>query len=1818
MKKFLLTFMALAMFAINVAYAVNVKVEMSTTSPTMTLTDKVTGNAVDIGEPANRVYTFDAPTGAYVLTAYGTNGTTVNGTIVINVTDEADQEFKVLTNTIYATNSNWQVDTDYTIEVTVCTREGVKQEITIGNSTTAGRKTFLALNGNSYIAALIPSEAHQAEDYMTLYKQGTLTNGVTVSGAIPQGTDYTVTVPADAEFFMGMKMTHYIAFTKIEPKAVENEGDSKKLTYRLANGQVYNYRTWKSGGLTQGGYFTMNADETKRPTLVFTNTDYEAFGAKTIKHDVQWNGGYETGDIFVNINERGHLKLNVGDTFDALAMRTWQLTDNSTNNYFIEPDFHYTVIGVDGTPSNDVITIEQAAADPWATIKAIGNGTAIVLVTYDAIGLNYYSGTNKSPYMGGEYWSAIWPENTAAYVVTVGGGATAIDPNMTINEGYNEDTKKVAGQYVDAEHDVFYYLDTEEGFAYTFKPTGVENVELAYPTIGEQMATYTGFGTTGVTKNEEDGSYTVLLKEGRQIVRLTDAAGNAVYQVLTAKKCHRDITNVTRKGSKTFIPGDQVKIQYSGLRHPANKLAGIHNFSAYVTYNGVPNGTSLILGSGQYTFGSAPSAQNVTVTIPNDGSTELVMNEGVLQVTGYGDPIGNHRKTNRITGRAPNFTAIAHKTYFGAIPEVRLPISEAKQFIIRLLCEQEGVNYTLTRNGEAVTLNDDGTYTGTYGDYALTASKNGYRCYRHIYTIADEAEGEQTFNVVLTPADVATWDGQTETEPAAVEDVYQIGTGAELAWFAAKVNGGQYKTKAVLTADIDLGDFAWTPIGGTTTAKAYQGIFDGKGHTVSGLYINNEATNYQGLFAYLKDATVSGVTVEGEITGKQYVGGIAANMGANAIIDRCVNKAKITGVGTYVGGITGYVGVATAKVTNSYNLGDVTGTTNCGGVAGSNNATAVIENIFNLGNVEGTTVGACVGGTTKKDNVKKAFATVEYGITTGQTTVTDEQMKSGYVARLLGEAFGQTLGTDNYPVLDGKKVYQVYYTTSLSDAAEVFSLYTNGTLPELQPVSGLYPTWLTAVDGEPVSEVTADATLYVNYAPVVIDEKIADFEDIEIGEEGHMSVSTEEDDERTDFTSGTYKFYTGCMSDWDYWYWFGYANEKTNTFESLADQWKNAVGGGYDNSNNYGVAYAAAFNGPCYVDVMHNSTGAVVPGFYITNSAYAYSSMLNGDGYAKKFEKGDWFKLTVTGYDVDGNETGTKDYYLADLRDPSKAFIINDWRYVDLSGLGKVSKLGFELTSSDGDDWGMKTPAYFCFDNFGAEGEEVLPEKNVEFPLEVATFEEIEIGAEGHMSVTTEEDDERTEFTSGDFEFASGCMHDWDYWYWFGYANRTKTAYETLDDQWNNVVGGGYDNSANYGVAYAAAFNGPCNVTILNHNDGIVVPGFYITNSSYAYSSMTNGDGFAKKFGKGDWFKLTITGYDAAGEVTGTKDFYLADLRDPSKAYIINDWRYVDLSGLGKVNKLGFELSSTDNGTYGMNTPAYFCFDNFGAAGEEVLPEKNVILPMEIATFEDVDVENESFSKGESGYTTLTSGSYQFDVYCDDTYGTPYYYAFCAANYTGNTYDNDYNGLKNVVGGGYNGSNNYGAYFANYYGQNAVTVLSDDSEGAVVPGFYITNSAYAYSSMTNGDSYAKKFGKDDWFKLSITGYDAAGEETGTKEYYLADLRDEAKAYIINDWRYVDLSGLGKVKKLTFALSSTDNGDWGMNTPAYFCFDNFGAEGTEILPEKNVEIETAISNISAAKQSASYYNLKGENMPTLQKGVNIIRMSDGSVRKVIVK
>jgi len=170
--------------------------------------------------------------------------------------------------------------------------------------------------------------------------------------------------------------------------------------------------------------------------------------------------------------------------------------------------------------------------------------------------------------------------------------------------------------------------------------------------------------------------------------------------------------------------------------------------------------------------------------------------------------------------------------------------------------------------------------------------------------------------------------------------------------------------------------------------------------------------------------------------------------------------------------------------------------------------------------------------------------------------------------------------------------------------------------------------------------------------------------------------------------------------------------------------------------------------------------------------------------------------------------------------------------------------------------------------------------------------------------------------------------------YWTGWAasNSTDTMALGFTNQFSAFPGSGALGSSNFGVANDTSFG----QAVVTFSQPTEVTGAYLTNGTYAALSMLHGDGFAKQFGgptgnDPDWFKLDIFGKDAAGTTTGTVEFYLADYRstDSEEDYIVDRWEWVDLSPLGsEVKSLEFELTSTDNGMFGMNTPSYFLLDD--------------------------------------------------------------------------------------------------------------------------------------------------------------------------------------------------------------------------------------------------------------------------------------------------
>lgn len=181
-------------------------------------------------------------------------------------------------------------------------------------------------------------------------------------------------------------------------------------------------------------------------------------------------------------------------------------------------------------------------------------------------------------------------------------------------------------------------------------------------------------------------------------------------------------------------------------------------------------------------------------------------------------------------------------------------------------------------------------------------------------------------------------------------------------------------------------------------------------------------------------------------------------------------------------------------------------------------------------------------------------------------------------------------------------------------------------------------------------------------------------------------------------------------------------------------------------------------------------------------------------------------------------------------------------------------------------------------------------------------------------------------FDDGFFVFDNYFTPAWNSWGGFMYTNKTDVT--TAGPSNNSAITGKGKN----GKVYLTVNTSDYNPAVISFKDGQArtFTGFFVTNCTYAYKSMQNGDGFAKKFAAGDWFKLEIFGKNAQGTDTPSVEVYLADFRN-GKSEILNTWKWVSLESLRDVKSLHFKLSSTDNGEFGMNTPSYFCLDGVTA-----------------------------------------------------------------------------------------------------------------------------------------------------------------------------------------------------------------------------------------------------------------------------------------------
>ncbi|MDG1148627.1 MAG: DUF4465 domain-containing protein [Crocinitomicaceae bacterium] len=232
---------------------------------------------------------------------------------------------------------------------------------------------------------------------------------------------------------------------------------------------------------------------------------------------------------------------------------------------------------------------------------------------------------------------------------------------------------------------------------------------------------------------------------------------------------------------------------------------------------------------------------------------------------------------------------------------------------------------------------------------------------------------------------------------------------------------------------------------------------------------------------------------------------------------------------------------------------------------------------------------------------------------------------------------------------------------------------------------------------------------------------------------------------------------------------------------------------------------------------------------------------------------------------------------------------------------------------------------------------------------------------------------------SSPIRFSNTYTSAWDSWTGYAISNMVDTVTAGYLNQYSAFTGAGCDSSSAYAVGYGSSGNISC------ENEYQYITSFKITNSTYTAISMRDGDAYAKQFGSvnnamgipdgtngEDFYRVWVYCEDYSGANKDTIEVLLADYRfaDSTQDYIVDEWLDVDFQNVGfPVNRIQFELESSDIGDFGMNTPGYYVIDNVvsdfpvGLIENEALTVS--VYPNPVNNFLNIE--------GENGMLTLTN-----------------------------------------------------------------------------------------------------------------------------------------------------------------------------------------------------------------------------------------------------
>lgn len=353
---------------------------------------------------------------------------------------------------------------------------------------------------------------------------------------------------------------------------------------------------------------------------------------------------------------------------------------------------------------------------------------------------------------------------------------------------------------------------------------------------------------------------------------------------------------------------------------------------------------------------AAAAAHTLTLKTP-DGATVVLKDRSGAEITGkngaYTVAAGTYAYTVSKFGyetKTGNITVSADVNETVTLSEL------ASCTLTFAVTPAENAKVTVTHPvGGTIKPEANGGYKLYLGEtYAYTVTKADYVPVHGSITAAED----KTLSFTLTYAGEG-WDGTAKTAPTQDKNgVYQIGTAAELAWFADAVQTGQTAISAKLTANINLNGKTWTAFGKydykLEGKSGFAGTLDGDRHIVSGL------KSTEGLVSCLSSAgTVKNLTVIGTVSGSSHVGGIAAT--SSGTVENCLFDGTVTtsSSSASAGGIVGRASKGN-RIVNCVNTGDIkntctsySSTLNIGGIVGYTYGT--VENCYSTGNVSART-----------------------------------------------------------------------------------------------------------------------------------------------------------------------------------------------------------------------------------------------------------------------------------------------------------------------------------------------------------------------------------------------------------------------------------------------------------------------------------------------------------------------------------------------------------------------------------------------------------------------------------------------------------------------------------------------------------------------------------------------------------------------------------------------------------------------------------------------------------------------------------------------